>query len=201
MKKKLLAVLAAVLIIACAGCSQISDEHDHNHEEPTTAQPIKTYTITGKTDGNKYTNKFADLTFVKPDKWVFLKDDALAALGGNSSTAVCDMAAVEGTTDTSVTLVFTNSITISGDRLTAKQFCETNIKATVSEGDMSTVTAESEVTLGGNKYIKLVINTSDINHPMSITHYVRAIDYYIVDIVATTPVAKVSDTNFEAMFS
>lgn len=199
MKKKILALIAAIMVVVCAGCSQA---HDHNHEEiTTTTQPIKTYSVAGKINGNTYSNDFADLTFLKPAKWTFLEGDVLQSLGGDSTVAIPDMAAVDGTTNTSVKLVFLNSITISGKSLTAKEYCDQTIKNAADEGDMSTVTAESEVTLGGNNYLKIVLETSDINNPMSITHYVRAIDYYIVDITASTPCANAAQTDFESMFS
>ena len=199
MKKKILALITALLVVACTGCAQ---SHDHTHEETTTTeQVITSYVVTGTINGNTYKNDFAGLTFQKPAKWTFLEGDVLESLGGDSTVAIPDMAAVDGTTNSSVKLVFINSITIAGEAITAKEYCDSTIKTASSESNMSTITAESEVTLGGNKYIKIVIETADLNNPMTITHYVRAIDYYIVDITATTPSAKVSDTNFESMFS
>ena len=199
MKKKILALIAAVLVIVCAGCTQDHD-HDHDHEE-TTAQPVQTFNTAGTVSGNKYQNAFASITFVKPAKWTFLEGEALQSLGGDSATAICDMAAVDGTTNSSVKLIFLNSITIAGKTLSAKEYCDQTIKAASSENDLSTVTAESEVTLCGNNYLKVVLETSDPNNPMTITHYVRAIDHYIVDITTKTPVAIAAQTNFESMFS
>ena len=199
MKKLFSVLLLAVVLVVFTGCAQA---HDHNHEETTTTeQVIKTYVVTGSINGNTYTNDFAELTFKKPAAWTFLEGEALESLGGDSSVAIPDMAAVDGTTNSSVKLVFLNSFTIAGEYITAKAYCDSTIKSAASEGDMSAIVAESEVTLGGNNYIKVVIEIADLNNPMTITHYVRAIDYYIVDITTKTPSAKVSDTNFESMFS
>lgn len=218
MKKILALLFVAVLVISFGGCAKSNDTHNHSHSDTETATQNRQNTNTSENDGfgstaieNSYANTYLELSFEAPDPWYFFDKEALANFTGadpglsakevaDTLGAAYDMMAVENTKEASVSLVFENLIITAGSTLTAKEYVDSVIKQGLAQAAESTLESESEVTLGKHSYIKVVITISDTNKPMVQTHYLRAIDDYMVHITTSIPLSNCAEIDFESMF-
>ena len=227
--KKLTVILAVIaLILSFAACSKEKStsehSHDHNHGSENGSVVIQANTHTGydesapklqaegTTNENTYTNVYLGLTFTKPDSWSFFPKDALAGLTGAGVTvsvadaadslgAAYDMMAVDYTTNSSVSLVFENLEVTAGSTMSAKDYVDNVIKTALETTPDSTLTEETEITIGESTYLKVTITNQSQNTTMVKTHYLRCVDKYMIHITATAPENVAATTDFDSMFS
>lgn len=219
MKKLLILVSLIALVFSCTGCGKSEDTHNHSNES--TQPPTNTATrnpndkdesgMAGSNEGNTYTNTYLDLTFKAPDNWVFLDNSALSSLtGADTALSVKEavdtlgasyaMMAIESSTEASVSIVYENLLITSGSLLTAQEYADSIIKQGVNQTSQSDLSGEGKLVIGENEYVKVVITTKDPNKPMLQTHYLRAIEDYMVHITTSIPASSAEAVNFVSMF-
>ena len=216
--KKLVSMML-ILLVFCSfgGCAQKTNTNDgHNRssadEVTTVDESVVTYNLSGEAKGDTYKNEYLGITFTKPKAWAYFPEDALVGLtGGNTELSVAenantygaayDMMAVDYTTDTSVSIVFENLEVTSNSAFSAEEYLEDVIKVGVRQVEESTIAEETTVEIGGETYVKVVINTEDNNTPLTMIHYLRCVDVYMIHITATVPTDKADTVDFDAMFA
>ncbi|MDO5478905.1 MAG: hypothetical protein Q4G23_07035 [Clostridia bacterium] len=123
MKRILALILVAVLAFAFAGCAEKSGEVKYA-EAPETSMPEK-----GKITGDTYESTFADITFTKPEGWIFATDEEIAGIEAGDGIYY-DMVCQNPDTGSQVAVMFEETLlTIGNVAITEDEY----IKA-ISEG-------------------------------------------------------------------
>lgn len=168
----------------------------------------------GVTEGDVYTNKSLDVKFTKPSDWVFKTDEEIAELmevsvedyiksdemidSGELAEAT-EFVAVDNTTGDNVIMAVEKISRLINEERYIKIFKENLTKEMSGNGSTITISDEqTEVDLGGNKYIHLnsVIETSGVT--MYQNYYIRKVGNFIVAI-STTSLTNSDSSYYEKM--
>lgn len=128
--------------------------------------------IHGTTEGNKYSNSFADITFTAPEGWSYMTDSELLAVTEDSESEISDeklqsifddvglaydMTAYCESLQASVGIVFANTDHEEFEGLSAKEVLSTMIEQIALEADEAP--KEETVTICGKTYTRLCLTT------------------------------------------
>lgn len=204
MKKFLFLLFAVVIIFSVTACNNQSEEENHNHNHETEyatnsnsdESPSDENSVKGTINGNVYKNGLLNLTVTKPDSWEFLPEDAVKIQG-----EAYDMMAVDHRTNGSIYLAFENTKETTGSAMSAKEYVSDVLQAALEYSPYSTLTDQTDITIGGNTYIKLTIEIQDLNNPLTKYVYLRSAGDYMAQIYATIPTANIDIVDFDAMLS
>ncbi len=202
MKKFLPVIFSMLIVFFLTGCNnQLSSSGDnHNHATNYVTNSLASETpkdpTKGEINGNVYKNAYLNLTLTKPDGWEFLPQDAVKIQGEEF-----DMMAVDHRTNGSIYIAFENLTATAGKTLTAKEYVTDVLQAALEYSPYSTFIDESEITIGGNTYIKVTIEIQDKNNPLTKYVYLRGVDDYMVQIYATVPSINAELIDFDSMLS
>jgi len=186
---------------ACADSNPSQEDSDSQNETVTQSQSVTSSVVTaenikGTIDGNVYTNKFLNLTVTASGKWGFLPEEAVISQGENY-----DMIAIDAATGAHIKLAFEDLTATASPGLTTEDYVNNISNAASEHPEASTITDQSEITIGGNKYIKLTLYSVIDNRPSTLYEYIRVVDNYAAILVATVPSEKVTDVNIDALLS
>lgn len=205
------------------------DSYDEDYEKPTFEAPeppsIKDETepefsgklSRGTISGNIYKNDSIGLTFTKPNTWYYSSDEELAEILDMGSeimnfsdlemalaetTTIYDMAAIDTTYGTSVTICFENTILSSNRKVTEDEYLEEFKKQLLSisaEGMSYTFNGTQTATLGDTSFKRASFSLVSNGITMNQYIYVKTYDKYVATIAVTTVYEDIA--TIEAMFS
>lgn len=204
MKKFLLLLSLLIMITSLVACNEQAKEESHNHEHATNyvtnstpdTDPSAEVSTKGTIKDNVYTNSFLNLTFTKPDSWEFLPEEAVKIQGKEF-----DMMAVDHHTNGSIYLAFENLKLTAGTSMSAKDYVSDVLQAALEYSPYSNLAEQSEITIGGNTYIKLTIDIQDKNNPLTKYVYLRSVGDYMAQIYATIPTVNAASVDFDSMLN
>lgn len=196
--KKFIALALSVLCLAafCSCGKSIKFEH-------------------GVIDGDTYTNKSLDVKFTKPSDWTFKTDEEIAQImnisieeymksgemmDSDKLAQATEFMAADNSTGNNVNM----AVAKVAKSLTIEKYIE-SFKKQVTEQLTANMTVnfddgQSEVDLGGNKYIHLssVVKVSSIE--MHQHYYIRKVGNYML-VITATGVTTSDSSFFEKMIS
>lgn len=225
--KKLIAILLAALFalsMAACGSDNTPDTPDapdttaaaqNTDGETTTEKAEKVKVSRGVITGDVYENTFAGFTFTKSADWAYLTDDEIAAtvdvgqaqLDLNSieealaeKASIYDMTAMSELGE-SVMVCYENTMLTTFRKITADEYINA-LKTQLQ--NVSTIQYTlgdvSDATLGDTEFKKFTVSAVTNGVEMTQAYYIRAIDQYIVGVIATAFSAE-GIASIEAMFN
>lgn len=212
MKKLLTLSLVVSMLLSCVACGSSKKSADLGNTGTVTESSLKNNESTksekkeisrGEINGNVYYSEYSDLTFTKPDSWVYLSDEEIAAmmnvgaelLDYNEFTktaaemlSVFDMGVKDLATNTNINISYEN-LTMSGSTAITEDGYLDAVESQLAavEAMDITVNGRSTVRLAGKEYGKMDCTTKYGNVEMKQVYYVRKIGSYMLAMVVTIP--------------
>ena len=180
----------------------VDDETDPEPETEEVPEVEEGVLSRGIIDGNTYTSSFTGIEITIPDTWSFANDEEIAALTGAGmevldinefakylaeNATIYDMMASEATTGSNVSICYENTnITAPGRNITVEDYAAA-ITQTITAQDQIpyTVGDTGVVTLCGEEYYKVEMTADVSGITLSQAYYLRAIDNYMISVIAT----------------
>ena len=190
------------MIVSLAGCAVL--------------QPKTTELSRGKIEGDVYTNDNFNIQFTKPDSWVYLTDEEIAAnmniaveniLGENfkealkNNSSLYDMMVADTITRTNINVGYENLSKSFSSNITIEQYVE-SLKKQFEQITEMTVTFPDKletVKLGGTEFTRVVCSTTAYGTTMTQVYYLQKLNGYMGFMVVTI-MNGYTVADIEAMF-
>lgn len=201
MKKFICTVLAVLLILSLAGCTDQIQSSDLLIQR-------------GKIKGNTYTSKTTGLIFTKPDDWRYLTDKELAqALSVDEELlsneefmsaldeypTLLDMMLMDDESGLNMAVGYENLEVTMGSVISEDEYLNAMGEYLQTMGVTSTEDIET-VYLSGQAYRHATF-TVEVDGLVTVTeYYLRAIDKYM-NVITVAYTSDISPENIESMFS
>lgn len=216
-----LALILGLLLVACNTPPENvtppeNETSPENVTPPENATPPKPELSRGTVENGVYQNEFLGVSFNKPELWVYLTEEEIAAqmnlaadklLNENlketleNNPSIIDMMAIDPVSRSNLNVTYENLAKTLATNITVEQYIEV-LKQQMSgmAGMTVTFTGEPEtVKLGNVEFTRLLCNTTANGVQMKQAVYLRKVDHYMIS-VSVTIVSGYTVAEIEAMF-
>lgn len=218
MKKWIVCLLAAVMLLSLTACSDfIAGIESGMQDAAQNAGEELNKTVTrGVVSGDKYTSAYSGLSFTKTANWRFLTDKELSdAMNAGSEildqdsfeqalatmATVYDMMVMDDTTGNNIIVSYENLELSNSTSITPEAYMNAVEKQLAAQTGFSiTAGAKQMVLLSGNSYYRAEYTVVYSGITMSQFYYVRKLDKYMNGIIITV-VDGTDISAIEAMFN
>ena len=216
-----LALILGLLLVACTTPPENvtppeNETTPENVTPPENETPSKPELSRGTVENGVYQNEFLGVSFNKPELWVYLTEEEIAAqmnlaadklLNENlketleNNPSIIDMMVIDPVSRSNLNVTYENLAKALATNITIEQYIEV-FKQQMSGmvGMTVTFTGEPEtVKLGNVEFTRLLCNTTTNGVQMKQAVYLRKIDTYMIS-VSVTVVSGYTIAEIEAMF-
>lgn len=210
-KRVILFLLTALIIMTLTSCSggqsdtsaQTEDNISVNDSDTTVKDENPITMERGTIDDNVYYNEVTNITFAKPESMIYATDDEIAQtinitkeqLNSNdlfenaAVTTVIDFMVSDPMTGNNINVSYENLSKSNASNITMEQYIEifkNNVLSMYPESYGYTFSEVEEITLGSDKYHKIIGLCTVEGITMEQGIYLRKVDKYMVSIAITT---------------